>query len=102
MKKTIDLAYYTTGTEPNNPGLVTQLLIYASSAHKNSWTEKEKALLTEYVYHKVDEMYNIYDIISVKEDVAMTATYENYTVVFVVELKASNRAFHNQLFGKFT
>lgn len=99
MNKTIDLEYFTVGTDPQSPSLITKLLVYASSAYKISWTKEEKKLLAEYVYHKVDEMYNIYDIVSVKETF-LTLPNETHLVAFVVELKASNKAFNNLLFGE--
>lgn len=105
MNKSIDLEYFTVDTDPKNPSLITELLVYASSAHKMSWTKKEKILLAEYVYHKVDEMYNVYDIVSVNEDVysfyissANEDPVEQFRILFHVELKISNRAFNNLLF----
>lgn len=107
MNKTIDLEYYIVGTDPQNPSLITKLWVYASSAHKMSWTKQEKKLLAEYVYHKVDEMYNVYDIISVEEDVYSfyiscedEGPVEQSRILFQVELKISNRAFNNLLFGE--
>ncbi len=98
MNKTIDLEYFTVGTDSQNPSLITKLLVYASSAYKVSWTKQEKKLLAQYVHHKVDEMYNVYDIISVKETY-LTLSAETDKVAFVVDLKISNRAFNNLLFG---
>ena len=101
MNKTIDLEYFIVGTDPKNPSLITKLWVYASSAHKMSWTKQEKKLLAEYVYHKVDEIYNVYDIISVNEDVYSFYSgdpLEQFRILFQVELKISNRAFNNLLF----